>query len=396
MRKVTIWLVGSIVAAGMVVFLAWASSPDPKHNPATFEQEPVELSLAPAGQAVTLAQYRTPNGEITTLAVQAYDGVRVVGIDLAELGAPRTSDPFQALAVTDLEASTARAVQPVSVPVEDLLPAGPPGARHVGIGTNFPEHAEESDSDSVFNFPKFGRATPARTEVETHQGVLLDYEVELCMRFDRDVATLQDFDAARKGIFLCGDFTNRTALVELADPDNLDSGYGFSDAKSGPDFFPTGPFLVVPRDWKAFVAQARMATAINGEPRQDARGGEMILDFRQLAENALADMSEPRFLYDGEFYHLAPSGSITRNMTLMSGTSEGVIFTAPTRHDFIEAGLAYLFTGALFDGRSPMDVAKKVFVENETSSGHFLKPGDSVAYRSNVLGEIVVAVVERD
>ena len=30
-------------------------------------------------------------------------------------------------------------------------------------------------------------------------------------------------------------------------------------------------------------------TAVNGEPRQDARGGEMILDFRDLTAKALAD-----------------------------------------------------------------------------------------------------------
>ena len=92
-----------------------------------------------------------------------------------------------------------------------------------------------------------------------------------------------DFDTAVKGLFLCGDFTNRNALVELVDPDNLDSGHGFSDSKSGPDFFPTGPFIVVPKDLASFVSNLRMTTSVNQQARQDARGGEMTLDFRQLA-----------------------------------------------------------------------------------------------------------------
>lgn len=68
------------------------------------------------------------------------------------------------------------------------------------IGTNFPEHAEEASSGSVFQFPKFGARSPARTTVKREDGILLDYEVELCGRFDRDITALDDFDAATKGV----------------------------------------------------------------------------------------------------------------------------------------------------------------------------------------------------
>ncbi|WP_306252871.1 fumarylacetoacetate hydrolase family protein [Parvularcula sp. IMCC14364] len=253
------------------LYVAHITSPDPTHNPASLEDEPLEAGLAPIDQAITLAQYETEAGAIGTLLVTDFDGQSVRGIALTALGAPLTTDPFEAFAAVDLEnlSLPASGVFEMTVlSINDVLPSGPRGNRHIGIGTNFPEHAEESSSDGVFNFPKFGAATPARTRVSAPADGLLDYEVELCVRFDRPIRSLADFDAAVKGLFLCADFTDRIALVQLADPDNLDSGYGFSDAKSGEGFFPTGPFLVIPKDLAAFVKETRMTTTYNGAPRQ--------------------------------------------------------------------------------------------------------------------------------
>ncbi|MEM6912570.1 MAG: fumarylacetoacetate hydrolase family protein, partial [Pseudomonadota bacterium] len=235
-----------IVAIGLAIFVAWATSDDPKYNPASFEEDPFEPSLASLDVATTLVQYQAADGSVVTLLVERQEGDLVIGMDLADLGAVRAADPFAVLASIDESSLRDALMGPFdrkTVNIADLLPTGSQGSRHVGIGTNFPEHAAESNSDSVFNFPKFGTATPARTTVSAPAGSLLDYEIELCMRFDRAIASLEDFDAAVKGIFLCADFTDRIALLELADPDDLDSGFGFSDSKSGPGFFPTGPFL---------------------------------------------------------------------------------------------------------------------------------------------------------
>ena len=389
----------SLAIAGLLVggltYLAWFSSPDPKFNRASFESEALTQSIADPDTALTLAQYRAGAGEVVTLLVDTIHEGEISGIDLADLGARRVEDPFAALASVDVDNLTAAFSGPFErhvVALEQLLPTAPPGGRHLGIGTNFPEHAEEAHSESVFVFPKFGTATPARTTVAAPEGGLLDYEVELCMRFDRPIRSLDDFDAAVKGLFLCADFTDRIALLELADPDNLDSGYGFSDAKSGPGFFPSGPFLLIPKDWSSFVADTRMMTCLNGEARQDARGGEMTLDFRELAEKVLGEMREQRFYYAGEYYKLAPDQRIDQDMTLMSGTSEGVIFTTPARHDYIEIALAYLLEGGPLSGKGLMDIAIPVFIENERASGHFLKPGDTVIYRASMLGDIVVEI----
>lgn len=384
-----------ILIFAVLVFVAWLTSSDPKFNHATFEIEPFEASIAEPIVAITLAQYINEAGNTVTLLVEKYENDEIIGVDLAEFGAPYLSDPFAVLASIDraqLQKALPKHFERQSVAVARLLPTGPSGTQHLGIGTNFPEHAEEANSSSVFNFPKFGQATPARTSVVSPKVSMLDYEVELCLRFDRPIATLADFDAAIKGVFLCADFTDRIVLLKLADPDNLDSGYGFSDAKSGKGFFPTGPFLVIPTDWSSFIANTRMMTLINNEPRQDARGREMILDFRALTEKVLTDMVNPRFYYQGNFFKLAPDSRIEKDMALMSGTSEGVIFTTPQRHDYIEILLGYLLKGGPLSGDTLMDFAIPAFIENERASGHFLKPGDNVTYRASHLGEIVVDV----
>lgn len=397
MRRALKVLGGLFLVVGLAVFVGWATSPDPRGNPASFEEGPLNSKIASLSEAVTLASFRSDNDRASTLLVTRLSGSKVSGIELKALGATQTGNPLGDLASIDrarINDASIAALPVTTLDMTQLLPAAPAGTRHIGTGTNFPEHAAEAGSNSVFNFPKFGAATPARTTVLARPDILLDYEVELCMRFDRDIASLGDFDAAIKGVFLCGDFTNRNALVELADPDDLNSGYGFSDSKSGPDFYPSGPFVVVPANWKDFVAQVRMTTSVNGDPRQDARGAEMSLDFRQLAERSLADMDKPRFLYGDSFYKLAPDGEIGDDMTLMSGTSEGVIFTPPARADYIEGILKYLFAGGPLSKVGLVDTVKQHFIQNELQSKHFLQPGDLVRHDSNVLGNIDVRVVE--
>lgn len=395
-RRISKWLIAGAVLLATGLLIAWATSPDPKGNPASLEDSPLETAIAPLSDAATLASYRTPDGQVATVLVSELVGDTVAGVDLATLGADRTGNPLRdlgSIAWKQIDNAMLEGRERVSLKISDLLPSAPGGERHIGTGTNFPEHAEEASSDAVFRFPKFGRATPARTTVRAQPGILLDYEVELCMRFDRDIASLEDFDDAIKGVFLCGDFTNRNALVELADPDNLDSGFGFSDAKSGTDSYPSGPFVVVPRDWKSFVDQLRMTTSVNGEPRQDARGEEMTQDFRQLVEASLADMNEARFYYGGDFYKLSDNRRIPEDMTVMSGTSEGVIFAPPARADYIEGAVQYLGNGGPFSGTGIVDSIKQRFIANELRSGHFLQPGDVVRHDSNLLGNIEVEVI---
>jgi hypothetical protein len=54
--------------------------------------------------------------------------------------------------------------------------------------------------------------------------------------------------------------------------------------------------------------------------------------------------------------------------------------------------LAYLLKGGPLSGKSLMEIAIPVFMENERASGHFLQPGDTVTYRASMLGDIVVEI----
>jgi 2-keto-4-pentenoate hydratase/2-oxohepta-3-ene-1,7-dioic acid hydratase in catechol pathway len=135
-----------------------------------------------------------------------------------------------------------------------------------------------------------------------------------------------------------------------------------------------------------------MVTRVNGEPRQDARGSEMTLDFRALATRALGDMDRQRFLYNGGYYKLSPEPAITPDMTLMSGTAEGVIFTQPTRGDIIEGLARWLFSAGWARGEAPVPGVIETFIDNELASGHFLQPGDVVQHQSSRLGDILVSV----
>ena len=112
LRKVAKWFGWSMIAMAVIVFTAWATSPDPRFNPASFEDKPLVQGLAPLEQAITLAQLHAPNGDTHTLLVLAREGESVTGIDLAELDAPATADPFAALAAVNLAPGAVKANAP--------------------------------------------------------------------------------------------------------------------------------------------------------------------------------------------------------------------------------------------------------------------------------------------
>ncbi len=396
-KKKYLYIVGGFLGIlGLSTALASTGCEDPQGNSASFESVTIAPDLLPFSEGLTFTQVKKEDGSIATLLVVEYDGEDVRAIDVASLGSSGGEDIFDAISElewSDLQSATARTDLQNLYQMEQLLPAAGSGNRHVATGTNFPEHASETTSTSVFNFPKFGLATPPRTSIRYDPDILLDYEVEICSRFDRNIGSVEDFDTARKGFFLCGDFTDRATLMRLIDTSNFDSGNGFSDAKSGIGFYPSGPFLVVPNDWRAFVKDERMTTFVNGEPRQDARGGEMMLDFRQISEKILKDTKQ-RFLYRDERHTLMPKNFLEAGMSLMSGTSEGVIFTPPTRCDIAAGVRSNISSGDLFRGRPVFESVVETFIEREMQSGHFLQAGDVVDYESSTMGTIKIIVTQ--
>jgi 2-keto-4-pentenoate hydratase/2-oxohepta-3-ene-1,7-dioic acid hydratase in catechol pathway len=384
----------------------WLMQPeDPKRtNPFNGEAQPLSTGILSPRMGLTLAlERRTPNGPPHVLLVTELQGDQILAVDLTAVGLTTKTDFFDVLTdvgietLVDVAQADADADDPFPVvqrSFSDLLPAAGMAARHVASGTNFTEHQEETGSASVFNFPKFGVATPPVTTVSTDADELLDYEVEICTRFDRNIERIEDFDAAQKGFFLCGDFSNRSVLTRLIDPDNYDSGTGFSDAKSGLDRFPSGGLFVIPLDWESFVKNERLVTQINDEIRQDARAGEMILSFRSLVEKALADTQSTRFLYDDKQWPLIENDMIARDQVLMSGTPEGVIFVPPTLKQIVRGVVLYIVKGTFLTGQSGYGAVIEGFLDEERASLRFLQPGQLVTHNSSNMG-IISVVVQR-
>lgn len=206
-QKLYIPILAVLVLAGWL--LAIGENPN-RVNVISAEQEPLKQAVLPVSEAFTLALTRDASGQSIPLLVTALAEGKARAIDLSRQGAFKNTDLFEVIEDVGEPRLAELFEQAHAIGGSDLtqeytfdqlLSVAGKIQRHIASGTNFREHFEETRSQSVFSFPKFGLPTPPVTTVNLHDGVLLDYEVELCMRFDRDLLTIQDFDAAQKGVF---------------------------------------------------------------------------------------------------------------------------------------------------------------------------------------------------
>jgi len=360
------------------------------------EKDPIAPGLAPVSIGLTFAQTLNAKAYVTTLLVAAYDGQTVEAVDLAQLGAPLGVDVFEASAFVGQERLRSALLETglrSRYDIKDMLPSGAIASRHVATGTNFADHASETGGLKVFNFPKFGNPSPPLSTLVVNEGTLMDYEVEISVRFDRDIRTMADFEAARKGFFLCGDFTDRATLVRLVDRANIASGKGFSDAKSGPDFFPTGPFLVIPHDWREFVSSERIVTRVNGHVKQDARGQQMILDFEAIVEKALTNGGGGSYIYKGKPVPLLEKNTIERGSAVMSGTCAGVLFMPLLPEDKSGGMFDHITRLRFLRGEALVDSVVRRFIKNETKAKRYLQVGDQVEHLASTLGMLKVTLI---
>ncbi len=83
----------------------------------------------------------------------------------------------------------------------------------VAAGTNYKAHAEEVGHEGEpFLFPKLSNITPWNADVINHGR--MDYEVEICVT---PITNHTASSPAKLGYLLCGDFTDRWALVTNID-----------------------------------------------------------------------------------------------------------------------------------------------------------------------------------
>jgi len=350
------------------------------------------LGSGPAGAADALVFAMVEvDGRFHSVLVKGGDGSQAEIVDIPS--AEPLLDPLQLVALDGYDALQQLAVSGVSrqVPLASLTILPLLGDAHVAAGTNYAEHQAETDSSEVFLFPKFGSASAGRPEVATAPGVLLDYEIEICAIFDREVASLEDFDQAVKGFFLCSDFTDRATLLRLIDLDDMGNGMGFTDGKSGPGRFAVADRLLVPRDWRSFVDAVPLRLTVNGETRQQALGADMILKLDDIVSLALAEGTDDRWRYGGEPVVLLKDGVIEPRQSILTGTPGGVAMQIPAAGWIVLRFFKWLFTLAWLDSSLQAYLVDE-FVLDARASKQFLQPGDRVHMDAGPLGSVTVLV----
>ncbi len=350
---------------------------------------------APEQNALVMSQTATGSGFHTLLILQQ-QGESVDVVDLSAHFEDAFSGPLELVAKHGFDElallATTLPSQQVNTSALTITPLL--GSVHVAAATNYADHQEETASDEVFLFPKFGAATAVQPTVSTGPGVLLDYEIEICAVFDRAVASMADFDAALKGFYLCSDFTDRAALLRLMSVTDMASGVGFSDAKSGTGRFAVADRLAVPRDWRSFLKGVPLRLSVNGEPRQQATGTDMILKLDQIVSLALANGESDQWRYQGEPVTLLDNGEITAGQSVLTGTPGGVLMQIPSAGYLLLKSLKWLFTLAWLDA-GLQEFLVDEFVADSEEEGVFLQPGDIVDMEAGVLGSVSVTVTGR-
>jgi len=338
-----------------------------------------------------------PASEARTIAFALRGGVRTAylvisasedAIEAIPLGG---GDAFAALGARgEAEIAALRDGPRTRLAVTQLLPVIE-GAHHVAAGANYVEHGEEVDVAAPFLFPKIAAPTASRGALATQKEWLLDYEVEIGLVFDRDLRTLADLEQARAGVFLVNDFTERAQLTREADLSVAGVGGGFPNAKGKPGFLPTGPFLVIPLDWRAFVRACEIRLHVNGGERQRARGGEMIWGPEELVRRTLVLGAEPRFEHESRRLGLTPSPGLARGVAVITGTPGGVVFSTPDL-GFKAANAARWAASFSFLDAGVTDYVKERWIQELRESGAFLRAGDVAVAEARGLGAIVTRI----
>jgi 2-keto-4-pentenoate hydratase/2-oxohepta-3-ene-1,7-dioic acid hydratase in catechol pathway len=346
-----------------------------------------KVTLAPMAQAHTFAQV-SRGDRVSTLFVLSIAGAEVNAIDLSELSGLHSGDAFDVIKHFDADALDNLIRQDHRkqlYPLSDLLGVGPRGRDQIAAGTNYPAHGEEVGMADAFLFPKKSPAIGPRSALTVPAGAMMDYEVEICARFDRELRSVADFDEARKGLFLCGDYSDRATLIRNLNLKNILSGDGFADAKSGHDRFPVGPFLVVPRDWKAFLKDIQIETHVDGQRRQQAKASDMIKDLRAIVRETLAESGTRTWSYQAGRIPMLGRAAIGTDSAVLTGTGDGVVFNKPD-----SATMKAVMTAK---DRADQLVVIDRYIAGEIAKRIYLQPGNNVIYTGTYLGAIHTTVV---
>ncbi|MEQ6901503.1 fumarylacetoacetate hydrolase family protein [Nocardioides sp. YIM 152588] len=255
--------------------------------------------------------------------------------------------------LADRAAVEAAAAGPGGTPVADLALVSPVSApcRVVAQMTNYVSHVTESgmDPDTIpltfFRKASGSISGPADDIVKPAHARFLDYEVELGLVIGSpltvgDEVTEESWTDHVAGFVVTNDVSARDLQLPKTQ---------FFEAKSYPTFTPTGPALVLlDREELERFRELRLRLSVNGQPRQDSTGADMIYAPWQ----ALAALAG--------FQRLDPGDLV------LTGTPGGTALKAPPRPIEI--------IGALL----PPAVKWKAFFKSQAKNEKYLADGDVV------------------
>lgn len=385
MRIITLGAIAVILTVAVAAFVGLRPQPvrvPPRPAPTTPLR--ATIAIARSDQALTFARFGEGANAQTIVVNRYHDGV-VTGVDLAPLLQPgedaiaaynRLGYDAIATFVAAAKTNVSRDAATLAVPV-DLR------SLHAGVATNYPEHADEAKvKDGPFMFAKVAQPTTARAAIPASSG-LLDYEVELCF------VTLKPLSAnagANGGLILCNDVTDRAALLRGADTNDIASGKGFTDGKSGAGFLPVGDLFVVPRNLKTFVKPMELHLSVNGEPRQRARVTTWIWDLDRLLLETAKRSSVSWSWREGSARLPVNNDGIMPDRTLvLAGTPAGTIFHGPGPATFVRG--TYDWVTNFGRGSIIAAIVERTITDNRASGG-YLQPGDVVTIRADQLGTL--------
>ena len=344
--------------------------------------------------ALTLAQ-TGPSTRPESLLVLSESDVEIEAINLSDLFEIYPNDVLSLVGQVGYDALADLQTDPTLVyeryAKRDLILAPSLNSDAIAAGTNYPEHGKEAGIDSVFLFPKYSQPAPSPVTLAWNAGQMLDYEVELCVRFGRDIGDKTDFEASFKAFSLCGDFTDRATLLRNIDVSNLASGRGFTDAKSGNNRLPFGAYSVVPRDWRSFIDEIEIGLTVNGEVRQKTKASGMIKPLETLMDEILAAKGKRQWSYQGQFVPLNKNDVLKKGQLVLTGTPEGVVYNHPSLSEKIMGGMAWALSFSFLEHSAVEHVLERQIADG-LASGAYLKPGDRVEMTSNYLGDVLVLI----
>lgn len=355
-------------------------------------------TILPVNQGITLAEisYSHDNQKITeTILVLSDQAGRVKAIALGKVTGIYADilQSYQQLGYAKLE-SIATRHQQFQQQYDYRQLRSPAGQTRdvIALGFNYPEHADEIDQEHLpFIFLKTN--PPTRDQAIPYSpSVLLDYEIEICARLMQQAGQTQQREW---GFFVCGDFTDRAALLREMDIDNMRSGKGFSIAKSKPGYFPTGPYLVIPKNTDEFLQKINFQLSLNQEKRQSANATQMIWSLENIIDDIKIAESQSRTSYTDAKTNWLVNHEIEPGLVILTGTPEGVIMRPPSTLFKMISGISFVFTGAFTKHDIKQHTIQR-YIRHLHKKKIFLQPGDKLELQADYLGYIQLRISEGD